>query len=252
MNGLALALRRARLENRAFWRNPAAAFFTVVFPLAFLVVAIVALAAPLGGNSEAARFYTPSVMTFALVTACYTNLAMGVVLAREAGILKRLRGTPLPTWAYVAGRVGQAVFVTALLAVVIGLYGALVHGVSVPIDRLPMLLLTLVLGAATFSALGIAVTAVVPNAGAAPAFINATILPLLLVSDVLVPLDEGMLATVAGIFPVRHLADALAAAYDPAVPLGAGDGWFGMVILGVWGVAGLLIALRVFIWSPRG
>jgi ABC-2 type transport system permease protein len=252
MNSVALAVRQARLENRAFWRNPAAAFFTVVFPLVFLMVATVALATPLGGSKEAARFYTPSVMAFALVTACYTNLAMGVVLAREAGILKRLRGTPLPTWAYLAGRVGQAVFVTALLAMVIGLYGAVVHGVSVPIDRVPMLLLALVVGAATFSALGLAVTAMVPNAGAAPALINASVLPLLLVSDVLVPLDEGVMATVAGVFPVRHLADTLAAAYDPAVPLAAGDGWLAIVILGAWGVAGLLIALRMFIWSPRG
>lgn len=251
MTGLVLALRRARLENRAFWRNPAAAFFTVVFPLVFLLVATVALSAPLGGEREAARFYTPAVMAFALVTACYTNLAMGVVLAREAGILKRLRGTPLPAWAYLAGRVGQAVFVTALLALVIGLYGAVFQGLFVPIERLPMLLLTLLLGAATFSALGLAVTAVVPDAGAAPAFINATILPLLLVSDVLVPLDQGMLATVAGVFPVRHLADALASAYDPAVPLAASDGPWGLVILGAWGVAGLLIALRLFRWSPR-
>ena len=84
MTGLTLALSRARLENRAFWRNPAAAFFTVVFPLVLLVIATVALAAPLGGSEQAARFYTPSMMAFAVVTACYTNLAMGVVLAREA------------------------------------------------------------------------------------------------------------------------------------------------------------------------
>lgn len=251
MNGLALALHRARLENRAFWRNPAAAFFTVIFPLVFLIIATLALAAPLGGSDQAARFYTPSMMAFSLVTACYTNLAMGVVLAREAGILKRLRGTPLPTWAYLAGRIGQAVFVAALLAAVIALYGALVHGVSVPLERLPMLLLALIVGAASFSALGLAISTIVPNAGAAPALINATILPLLLVSNVLVPLDEGLLADVASIFPVRHLADVLASAYEPAAPLAAGDGWLAVLVLAAWGAAGLLFALRTFSWSPR-
>lgn len=119
-----------------------------------------------------------------------------------------------------AGRIGQAVFVATLLAAVMALYGALVHGVAVPLERLPMLLLGLMVGAASFSALGLAISTIVPDAGAAPASINATILPLLLVSNVLVPLDQGMLATVAGVFPVRHLADILAAAYDPASPGG--------------------------------
>ncbi|MDQ3553505.1 MAG: hypothetical protein M3395_03720, partial [Chloroflexota bacterium] len=100
--------------------------------------------------------------------------------------------------------------------------------------------------------LGLAMSTIVPDAGAAPALINATILPLLLVSNVLVPLDQGTLATVAGIFPVRHLADILAAAYDPATPLAAGDGWRAMLVLGMWGAVGLVVALRTFRWSPRG
>lgn len=252
MSGLVLVWRRARLENRAFWRNPAAAFFAVIFPLVFLVVAPVALAGPLGGGSQAARFYTPSVMAFALITGCYTNLAMGVVLAREAGILKRLRGTPLPTWAYLAGRIAQAVFVVSLLTLFIGLYGAIVYGVFVPLARLPMLLVALGVGAASFSALALGISAAVPNAGAAPAAINATILPLLLVSDVLVPLDQGLLAAVASVFPVRHLADALASAYYPATVVAAGESWLSIVIVGAWGLAGLAVALRTFSWSPRG
>ncbi len=252
MSGLRLAAGRARLENRAFWRDPAAAFFTVVFPLVFLVVADVALAGPLGGGGQAARFYTPSIMAFGLITACYTNLAMGVVLAREAGTLKRLRGTPLPTWAYAIGRIGQAVFVAALLATLIGLYGALVHGLAVPLERLPLLLAALAVGALSFSALGLAISAAVPNARAAPAFINATILPLLLISDVLLPLDRGLLATIASLFPVRHLADALRAAYDPTSPLAAGEGTSSILVVGAWGLAGLVLALRSFSWSPRG
>lgn len=250
MRALALALRQVRLEHRAFWRNPAAAFFTVVFPLAFMVIAQVALAEPLGGSTQAARFYTPAIMAFGLITACYTNVAMGVVLAREAGILKRLRGTPLPTWAYVAGRAGYAVVLATLLVIVVGAFEASVFGVVPAISRLPGLCLALVVGAASFAALGVAVTRLVPDAGAAPAVINATILPLLLISDVLVPLDEGPLATIARLFPVRHLADALAAAYDPA-PVGTGLAAGSLVVVAAWGVAGLVAALGAFSWEPR-
>src|SRR3712207_1458400 len=115
MRGLALAARQVQLQHRAFWRDPVSAFFTVVFPLLFMVVANVALVGQLGTAQDAARFYTPGVACLALVTACYTNVAMGVVLARDAGILKRLRGTPLPVWAYVFGRIGQAVVIALLL-----------------------------------------------------------------------------------------------------------------------------------------
>lgn len=250
MRSLSLAFRQVRLEHRAFWRNPAAAFFTVVFPLTFMVIADVALAQPLGGPTQAARFYTPAIMAFALITACYTNLAMGVVVARESGVLKRLRGTPLPTWAYIAGRVGHAVLIAALMVLVVGGFGALVFGVAAPIERLPALCLALLVGATSFSALGIAVTRMVPDAGAAPAVVNATILPLLLISDVLVPLDEGPLATFARLFPIRHLADALAAAYDPA-PVGTGIALGSLVVVAAWGVAAIVVGLRTFTWQPR-
>jgi ABC-2 type transport system permease protein len=249
MTAVALALRQVRFENRAFWRNPAAAFFTVVFPLIFLVVADAALVGQLG-DVDAARFYTPAIMTFALVTSCYTNLAMGVVVARDAGVLKRLRGTPLPTWAYLFGRIGQSVIVTLLLVAVIGGYGALVHGVVLPIDRLPALAAALVVGAASFSALGLAITRFVPNASAAPAVVNATILPLLLISNVLVPVRDVTLASIASVFPVGHLADAIAATYDPA---STSFGWAldSLAVVAAWGVAGLVVALLTFSWQPR-
>jgi len=250
MSGLTLGLRQVRLEHRAFWRNPAAAFFTVVFPLVFMVIADLALAVPLGGADVAARFYTPAIITFGVVTACYTNVAMGVVLARENGILKRLRGTPLPMWAYLAGRVGQAVLVAAALAILVGAFGAIAYGVALPLDRLPQVAAALVVGAAAFSALGLAVTRLVPDAASAPAVVNATILPLLLVSDVLVPLDEGPLATLASLFPVSHLANAFAAAYDPSVAA-AGIYLASLSVVAGWGVAAVVAAWLTFRWEPR-
>jgi ABC-2 type transport system permease protein len=97
-------------------------------------------------------------------------------MARDEGILKRMRGTPLPAGAYLAGRILHAVVIALLLVIIVAAFGALFYGVEVPWSQLPELLLTLVLGAATFCALGLALTAFVPNADAAPAVVNATIL----------------------------------------------------------------------------
>jgi ABC-2 type transport system permease protein len=245
MSGIGLALRQVRFENRAFWRNPAAAFFTFVFPLMFMVIFNVLIGR---GNGEASRFFTPAIIVFAVITATYTNLAMSVAMARDEGILKRMRGTPLPAWAYLAGRILHAVVIALLLVIIVAAFGAIFYGVAVPWTHLAELLLTLVLGAATFCALGLALTAFVPNADAAPAVVNATILPLLFISNVFIRLDgaPAWIDAVSGFFPVRHFADAMLDVYA-----GSGFAWSDLGLMAAWGVAGILIALRSFSWEPR-
>ena len=90
--------------------------------------------------------------------------------------------------------------------VVVTAAGALLYGVDVPTNTMPAFIMTLIVGAATFCALGLAIVTVIPNADASPAVVNASILPLLFVSDVFIPLDDapGWLTTFADIFPVRH------------------------------------------------
>lgn len=245
MSGLALAARQIGYENRAFWRNPPAAFFTFVFPLLFMVIFNVLFGA------DAATFFTPAIIVFGVVTATYTNLAMTVTIARDEGILKRIRGTPLPPWAYLAGRIGHAVVIAFLLVVIVAAFGALVYGVEVPWDALPAMLLLLAISAAAFSALGLAVSGLIPNADAAPAVVNATILPVLFISNVFIQMENapGWLDAVSHVLPVRHFADAMMGFYARGADAGLPVTELGVIAL--WGVIGLLVALRFFSWEPR-
>jgi ABC-2 type transport system permease protein len=245
VTGIGLALRQVRFENRAFWRNPAAAFFTFVFPLMFMVIFNVLIGR---GNPDASRFFTPAIIVFAVITATYTNLAMSVTMARDQGILKRMRGTPLPVSAYLAGRIGHAIAIGVLLVIIVAAFGAIFYGVEVPWRQLPELMLTLVLGAATFCVLGLALTAFVPNADAAPAVVNATILPLLFISNVFIPLDgaPAWIEALSSFFPVRHFADAMLDVYA-----GNGLAWSDLGVMAAWAMAGAVVALRFFSWEPR-
>jgi len=247
MSGIGLALRQVRYENRAFWRNPAAAFFTFVFPLLFMVVFNL-----LFGQGEGSRFYTPAIIVFAVITATFTNLAMSVTIARDEGILKRLRGTPLPGWSYLVGRMLHAVGVALLLVVIVAGFGAIFYGVAFPFGQLGPLIATLIVGAAVFCALGLALTGFIPNADAAPAVVNAVVLPLLFVSNVFIPLRSApaWLDSLSQVFPVRHFADAMLRVYDPATAgsaLSVGD----LGVMLIWGAVGLVVALRFFTWEPR-
>jgi ABC-2 type transport system permease protein len=254
MSGASLALHQFRYDQRVFWRNPASVFFTVIFPVIFLF-----LFAGLFGNQEiealgvsVSTYYVPGIVTLAVVSATLVSLAMNLVVARESGRLKRFRGTPLPIWAFIAGRVGNSIVVATLMVVLVSLLGRAFFDVALPTSTLPALLLTLAVGAFSFCALGFALSAAIPSEDAAPAITNATVLPLYFLSGVFIPQSElpaGVLSF-AGLFPIRHFFEAFLAAYDPATS-GAGFEWGHLAVVVAWGIAGLLVALRGFRWAPR-
>lgn len=258
MNDAALALRQVRYENKAFWRNPPAAFFTFGFPLIFLVIFNLVFGGGttdrFGGGREVSlsTFYIPAVAAFSIITACYTNIAIGIVFAREEGVLKRVRGTPLPPWIYLFGRIAHATIVGLLLVGIVVAFGWAFYDVELPGRTLPAFVASIAVGSGTFAALGLAITPVAKTAEAAPALTNVTILPLLFISDVFIPLDEApkWLGTVANVFPIKHLTHALIKAYDP-FQKGSGFDGNDLIVLGIWGLAGLVLAVRFFSWEPR-
>lgn len=254
MSGAALVLHQFRFEQRVFWRSPPAVFFTVMFPVIFLV-----LFCSLFGNGtigelgiKASTYFVPGILTLAVVSATLVNVAMRIVEMRESGRLKRLRGTPLPTWAYIGARIGNAFTVSVVMVVLVTAIGHLLYDVPVPTETIPALLVTLVVGTFSFCSLGLALSTVIPSPEAAPPITNFTVLPLYFLSGVFVPESEiptGVLH-VAAIFPIRHFFQAFLTGFDPATT-GAGFEWGHLGIVALWGVAGVLITMRFFSWSPR-
>jgi ABC-2 type transport system permease protein len=255
MSAAVQALRQVAYENRAFWRNPAAAFFTVILPLTFLVLFNAIFAGEsvdiAGGAVDISVFYVPGIAALCVISACYTNIGMMVTIARDLGVLKRVRGTPLTPWAYIFGRVVHAMFIGALLVAIVIVAGAVLYGVDVP-DTLPALFITVLIGGAAFCALGLALTAAIPNSDAAPAITNGTILPLLFISDVFIPLQDppDWLDTLGNIFPVKPFAHAIQASFNPH-HTGSALEWDNLAVVGAWGILGLVLALRYFSWEPR-
>ncbi len=252
---LRLTLRQVRYENKAFWRNPASAFFTIAFPLMFLFIFNTIFGGGdlevAGGTASLSSFYVPAIAAFSVIGACYTNIAIGISFARDQGLLKRIRSTPLPPAAYFGGRIIHAGLIALLLVAIVVIVGALFYDVDIPTNTMPAFLLTLAVGAAAFCALGLAISAVIPNADAAPAVVNASILPLLFASDVFIPLDDapGWLQVLGDLFPVKHFSEALQTSFNP-FETGLGFEGLALVVVAGWGMAGLLVAIRFFKWEP--
>jgi len=256
MKGLQLALRQVWYINQAFVRNPASMFFTLVFPLMFLVIFSVILGSgsvriPPNHIVRVATFYVPAISAFSVITACYTNIAISLSFSRDSGALKRIHGSPLPVWSYMLARILHAVIIAILLVVICCAFGSVVYGATLPTSTLPAFALTVVVGAAVFSALGVAVTTVIPNSDASPAVVNASILPLLFISNIFIPLQNPpqWLDIVGKIFPVRHFADALIGSFFSLS--GSGLHTNDLLVLGAWGLGALIVGARFFQWEPR-
>lgn len=257
MSGLALAVHQFRFDQKVFWRNPASVFFTVMLPVLFLVIFSTLFSGDdveVGGSTISTEtYYVPAITTLGVISATLVNLAINLTRARDAGELKRMRGTPVPTWVVFAGRIGNSIVLSVLMLALVTAIGAVIYDVDVPWGHMPAILVTLVIGAASFCALGIALTSVIPSADAAPPITNFSVLPLYFLSGVFIPQSEipGGVLDFAGLFPIRHFFLAFFSSYDPAVS-GAGFEWGHLAVVAGWGLAGLLLALRFFRWTPRG
>jgi ABC-2 type transport system permease protein len=254
MSAARLVLHQFRYDQKTFWRNTAAVFFTVMLPLIFLFIF-----ATIFGNDEidelgvnTTTYYVPAIIALAVISATTTSLAINLTEDRERGLLKRVRGTPLPVPAFVAGRVGNSLVISLLMVALIAVVGKLVYDVAVPDQTIPALLVTIAVGAFAFSCLGFAFTVVIPSEDAAPAVTNAVMLPLYFISGIFIPdseIPDGVLQ-VADVFPVRPFFQAFFTTWDPNTA-GAGFEWGHLALVAAWGVAGLAVAMRAFRWEPR-
>jgi ABC-2 type transport system permease protein len=246
---VSLLLHQARYEQLSFWRNPQSAFFTFVFP----VVIIAVFGGLLGGGGTSSYFYglspmayyVPTIAAVSVLGACYSQLAIVLSGRRQNGILKRVRATPLPAWAYFGGLLVHCVMVSAVDVLLITGVGRL-FGVPFPTDW-PAIAAALVLGASSFCALGVAVASLIRNAEAAPAVVQLVLFPLVFISGTYMPIHSQALSRVAGALPVRPFNQALLGPFAHHT----GFDWKDLGVLLAWGAVGAVIAVRRFRWNPR-
>jgi ABC-2 type transport system permease protein len=175
-------------------------------------------------------------------------MAYNLTFLREQGILKRVRGTPVPLPSYFAGFLGNAVanaFVQVLLVVVLG---HLLYDVSWPRDWLELIVFTAV-GVVAFGALGIAFSHAIPNFDSTAAYVNAVFLPAILISGVFYSSDSlpKALDAMAQVLPLQHVIEG----FSGAIVSGQGlmDNAGSLAVVAAWGAVGLVLAVRNFRWE---
>ncbi len=244
-----------RSQNRTFWRNPVPVFFTLGLPLIMLVLfgSLFSWDIDVGfGPIPAAQFYAPALAAFTAANAALSNVGITLAFQRQFGLLKRIKGTPLPPSAFLGGTVVSSVWIALLGTLIMFLAGVLFFDVGIAAAKIPAAALSFAVGTAAFAGLGLALAALSPSGNTAPAVANAVILPMAFVSNVFVPAEDppDWLRILGDVLPLKHFSSAFSAAFHPAV---AAPAWRGtdLAIMVAWGAGGALVAWRFFDWMPR-
>jgi ABC-2 type transport system permease protein len=262
VSDLTLVRNQIRYEQKSYWRNPGAAFFTFAFPLVLFVI-LISLTGHHGDASDLGtylhnghrvavklvQYYTPSILSYAVMSACFLSVALLLVRQREAGILKRMHGTPLPSWALLGGIIGNAMIVATLISVICVAFSVVVYRAYFPVSHLVPLVVTIALAGAAFCSLGVAVSTLIPNVDAGPAIVNLPFFVMVFISGTYFPIS-GALAQISDYLPLRPMIVSLYKVFDPT---NTGSLWAPrqLLILAAWAAGSAVFAARHFRWMPH-
>jgi ABC-2 type transport system permease protein len=241
-----LAWRQYRLERRMFWRNPSAAFFNFLLPL--LVLALGGLI--LSNSQHELNRLIPAIAAMSVMSTTFTALAYNIVFLRERGVLKRIRGTPLPTISYFGGVLANAITNTALQIAIVVLVGHALMGIGWPGDWGELVVFVLA-GVVCFGALGVAFAHVIPNFESTAAYVNAIFLPVVGLSFYVFDDSSApaFLRNIVDALPLKPLIDGLSAG------IVTGSGLSGrldaLAVIALWGALGCYFAIRGFSWEQK-
>jgi ABC-2 type transport system permease protein len=210
---------QVRYQQRSFWRNRRAAFFSIVFPAIFLVIfgGLNGGHLDVRGQLSFIDFYTPGIMAYAVLLICFNSTALIVATLRDRDVLKRVRTAPIPGIVYGAGIVGSMLIVLLVSIGVLFLIGVPLYGAHLPGSKTVGLFVTLVLGAGVFTTLGIAAAKLIGKPENGAGLIAVITLPMIFLSNIWFPIDgaPAWVQDIAKAMPLRPLADGMQAAFDP-------------------------------------
>jgi ABC-2 type transport system permease protein len=188
------------------------------------------------------------------MSVAYLTHASSLIVAREDGILRRWRATPLPAWGYFAGRIAAAVLIADVAALILVLVGVAMAGLHLTAAGIVSLLVAATVGSLALAAAGTAITRLIPSAQGANQLLALTYIPLIIFSGGFGGLS-GMphwLNTLMSYLPAQPMIGAVTRALE------TGTGQSGLAlpgrdlaVLAAWAVGCLLLSVRFFQWDPH-
>jgi hypothetical protein len=158
-------------QLRLLLRSPRALGAGVAIP------ALLLLLSPNPGRDGVPAAHLAGLAVLGVTTTAWVTHGIGLVAAREAGVLKRWRATPLPPWCYLAGRIAATLLMAIAAAAVTVAVGVTRDGTRLDAGAAVGVLVAVGLGALAWAAAATALTGVIPNVESASPILTLTYLP---------------------------------------------------------------------------
>lgn len=264
-SAVSVAGARTVIELKQFFRERDAVIFIFAYPIIMLAIFATVFgdseidAGP-GQDLDFATYFLPGMIATGLLLSTFQNLAIGIAEERDAGALKRLRGTPMPPSSYFLGKVGSVLTTSVVQVGLLLVVAATMFGVELPTDpgRWWTFAWVMVLGVAAGAICGVGFSSIPRSARSASAVVTPVVLVLQFVSGVFFQYDSlpGWMQDVAALFPLKWLAQGMRSVFLPdeatsLEPVGSWEHGRTAIILGAYLVVGLVVALRTFRWRRR-
>ncbi|HEX3751620.1 MAG TPA: ABC transporter permease [Streptosporangiaceae bacterium] len=242
--------RQVGYQLRLLARNPRGLWVSLLAPGLILALRLGRGGSQAGSPADRAAVIA-GLAAFGLIATCYLTHAIGLVTARETGVLRRWRASPLPRWGYFTGRITATVLLSLVAGAIIIAVGAGLGGVPIALGSLPALAAIFALGGVAWAALGTAVTALVSSTESANPVLMFSYLPVILLSGALGSIGEpAWLSTLMSYLPgqpvIAAAAHALTYSGSGLSPVPARD----LAVLAGWAVIGVVASVRFFRWDP--
>ncbi len=225
-----------------------------VLPLAFIVQLLVGVGTVIGMSymvpgitPEVARFLVTGGPTLTLISLGLVMVPQMVGQAKAQGTFDYMRSLPIPRMAFLAAELTTWLLVT-LPGLALAVYvGSRHYGFELEIS--PLVLPAVLLVGLTATTIGYAIAQLVPSVEIVTVITNFIIFCLFLFSPINFPADRlpAWLAGIHRFLPVKHAADVVRGTLTPVVVENLN---LSFLILGIWCLAGLIIAYKTVNRQP--
>jgi ABC-2 type transport system permease protein len=236
-------------EQRLFWRSRESAVFVFLFPILLFALLTAVYNGRIYGR-PASWALLAGMIGYGAANTAFAGLAITLVSRREIGILKRIRATPLPPPVYLTAVIISIMIVFAIQVASLFALGRVLKSTPWP-SNLLSLVLVLALGAASFAALGLAITGFIRSLEGSSAVLNVIVLPMAFLTGAFGPTRNypEVLRAIGDVLPLKSLVDLINGIYLHGQQIWDRPG--AVAVLAGWGLFGMAVALRTFRWEPR-
>ncbi|KGR79907.1 ABC transporter permease [Ureibacillus manganicus] len=242
-------LTHTKMEMKLFFRETLALLFTFIVPaVSFVVFAIMFKGTSYKGGLDYFQAYIPSMIAIIIFTTAFFSMGLQVVIDREKGVYKRLKGTPLNQRAIFTATIIKGFFAIYIGAIEILLIAKFGFSTDLTGHALQFFL-ALTFCSVTFFSIGFIVSSLAKRMNTALGIALIAMYPMMFLSGATIPIEAfpEILQNVSHIVPLTYVVNVLR------------DGWNGTlfttdalvdiaILVGIL-IISTIISMRYFKWT---